>query len=118
MIVFARGSITDPDALGPHSEEEMRVVGELKAEGVITALYRRAETAPGSICFSRDPASTQSENAWTSSRLSSKDSCRSSTTRSTQSEASIRAARAFAILVWTPSQSTPCRTDSWRRGPR
>jgi hypothetical protein len=37
VIVFARGSITDPDALGPYVAEEMRVVGELKAEGVIQA---------------------------------------------------------------------------------
>jgi len=33
MIVFARGSINDPDAVGPWIDEEMRVVGELKAEG-------------------------------------------------------------------------------------
>jgi len=46
MIVFARGSITDPDALGPYVAEEMRAVGELKAEGVIQALYRRAN-GPG-----------------------------------------------------------------------
>jgi hypothetical protein len=46
MIVFAKGSITDPDALGPYIDEEMRVVGELKAEGVLTAIYRRAN-GPG-----------------------------------------------------------------------
>jgi hypothetical protein len=46
MIVFARGSVTDPDAVGPHVDDEMRAVGELKAEGVIQAVYRRAE-GPG-----------------------------------------------------------------------
>jgi hypothetical protein len=46
LIVFARGSVTDPDAVGPHIDEEMRAVGELKAEGVIRAVYRRAE-GPG-----------------------------------------------------------------------
>ncbi len=42
MIVLARGSITNPAALGPHIDDEMRVVGELKAEGVLKAIYRRA----------------------------------------------------------------------------
>jgi hypothetical protein len=46
MIVLAKGSITKPDALAPHVENEMRVVGELKAEGVIQAAYRRA-VGPG-----------------------------------------------------------------------
>jgi hypothetical protein len=46
MIVFARGSITKPDALGPYIDAEMRVVEELKAEGVMKAVYRRA-AGPG-----------------------------------------------------------------------
>jgi hypothetical protein len=46
MIVFARGSVTDPDAVGPYVEEEMRVLGELKSEGVVQAAYRRA-SGPG-----------------------------------------------------------------------
>ena len=33
MIVLAKGSITKPDALGPHVNDEMRVVEELKTEG-------------------------------------------------------------------------------------
>jgi hypothetical protein len=41
MIVFARGSITDRDALAPHRDEEMRVVARLKADGVMKAVYRR-----------------------------------------------------------------------------
>ena len=46
MIVFARGSITDPDELGPFVDDEMRVVNQLKDEGVMKARYRRA-TGPG-----------------------------------------------------------------------
>ena len=46
MIVHAKGSITKPDALAPYVDDEMRVVGELKEEGVIKGLYRRA-AGPG-----------------------------------------------------------------------
>ena len=46
MIVLAKGSISKPDALAPHIDDEMRVVGELKAEGVMKAVYRRA-AGPG-----------------------------------------------------------------------
>jgi ABC-type xylose transport system substrate-binding protein len=46
MIVLAKGSITKPDALAPYVDDEMRVVGELKGEGVIKAVYRRA-AGPG-----------------------------------------------------------------------
>jgi uncharacterized protein YciI len=42
MIVFARGSITKPDELGPFVDDEMRVVKQLKDEGVMKAVYRRA----------------------------------------------------------------------------
>jgi hypothetical protein len=48
MIAIARGSITEPDRLGPFIDDEMRVVGQLKDEGVIKALYRRA-AGPGVI---------------------------------------------------------------------
>ena len=41
MIVFARGSITNRDALAPHRDEEMRAVAQLKADGVMKAAYRR-----------------------------------------------------------------------------
>jgi muconolactone delta-isomerase len=41
MIVFARGSIADPEALAPHREAEMRAVVQLKADGVMKAVYRR-----------------------------------------------------------------------------
>ena len=40
MIVFARGSITDPDKLGPFVDGETRVVNQLKDEGVMKAVYR------------------------------------------------------------------------------
>jgi hypothetical protein len=46
MIVFARGSIAEPDALAPHIEDEMRVVDQPKADGVMTTAYRRA-AGPG-----------------------------------------------------------------------
>jgi hypothetical protein len=46
MIALAKGSITEPAALAPFIDEEMRVVGELKAEGVLKAIYRRA-AGPG-----------------------------------------------------------------------
>jgi hypothetical protein len=48
MIAIARGSITEPDRLGPFIDDEMRVVGQLRDEGVIKALYRRAP-GPGVI---------------------------------------------------------------------
>lgn len=46
MIVLAKGSIANPEALAPYIEDEMRVVGELKADGVVKAIYRRA-AGPG-----------------------------------------------------------------------
>jgi hypothetical protein len=46
MILIAKGFITKPDAPAPYVDDEMRVVGDLKGEGVITALYRRA-AGPG-----------------------------------------------------------------------
>jgi muconolactone delta-isomerase len=46
MIVLARGSITKPDALAPNVNDEMRAVDELKAEGIMKAIYRRA-AGPG-----------------------------------------------------------------------
>jgi hypothetical protein len=38
MIVLAKGSITQPDALAPYIDDEMRVVGELKADGAMKAV--------------------------------------------------------------------------------
>ena len=46
MIVFAKGFISDSDALGPYIDAQTRVVGQLKAEGLRTAIYRRAN-GPG-----------------------------------------------------------------------
>jgi hypothetical protein len=48
MIAIARGSITKPDRLGPFIDDEMRAVAQLKAEGVMKAVYRRA-AGPGTI---------------------------------------------------------------------
>ena len=46
MIVIAKGSVPRPDAVAPHLDEEMRVLRELKADGVIKSAYRRA-AGPG-----------------------------------------------------------------------
>jgi hypothetical protein len=46
MIVIAKGSIKRPDALAPHVADEMRVLRDLKAEGVIKSAYRRS-AGPG-----------------------------------------------------------------------
>ena len=35
--MFARGTITEPGALAQYVEDEIRLVGELKADGVIKA---------------------------------------------------------------------------------
>ena len=41
MIVLARGSIANRDALAPHRAAEERAVAQLKADGVMKAAYRR-----------------------------------------------------------------------------
>ena len=46
MIVIAKGSISRPDALAPHLDDEMRVLRDLKAEGLVKSAYRRA-AGPG-----------------------------------------------------------------------
>jgi hypothetical protein len=48
MIAIARGSISEPDRLGPFIDDEMRVVRQLKDEGVMKAVYRRA-AGPGVV---------------------------------------------------------------------
>ena len=55
MIVHARGAITDPSLLGPYVDDEIRVVDELKAEGVIKAAYRRA-AGPGVYLILEGPS--------------------------------------------------------------
>jgi uncharacterized protein YciI len=50
MIAIARGSIAEPDKLGPFTDAENRVAGQLKAEGVIKAVYRRS-AGPGNFCI-------------------------------------------------------------------
>jgi NAD(P)H dehydrogenase (quinone) len=45
-IVIAKGSVTRPDALAPHLDDEMRVLRELKAQGLIKSAYRRS-AGPG-----------------------------------------------------------------------
>ena len=48
MIVFARVSITNPDELAPFVDDEMRVIKQLKDDGVIKTVYRRA-AGPGTF---------------------------------------------------------------------
>ena len=47
MNLHATGAFTDFDAIGPYLEEEMRVVAELNAEGVIKSVYRRLTDGSG-----------------------------------------------------------------------
>jgi hypothetical protein len=42
MFVIAKGSITHLDALALHLDHEMRVLRDLKAEGVVKSAYRRS----------------------------------------------------------------------------
>ena len=46
MIELARDSLPQPDALAPYIEDEMRVVDQPTADGVMTTAYRRA-AGPG-----------------------------------------------------------------------
>jgi len=71
MIVLATGSTNRPDLLAPHVDDEMRVLGQLKAEGVIKSAYRCA-AAPGVDVSLRAQGSTPYENGSTSSLWSSR----------------------------------------------
>ena len=55
MIVFARGSVTNPSAVAPFVDDEMRVVNELKSEGIMAAAYRRA-AGPGVLLILEGPS--------------------------------------------------------------
>ena len=55
MIGIAKFSIARPDALAPYLGDEMRVLGELKAEGVIKSAYRRA-AGPGGYFLLEGPS--------------------------------------------------------------
>ena len=55
MIVIAKGSITRPDALALHLDDEMLVMRKLKAEGLIKSAYRRA-SGPGFYLFLERPS--------------------------------------------------------------
>jgi uncharacterized protein YciI len=48
MIAIARGSIAEPQKLGPFIDDEKRAVEQLKADGVMKAAYRRA-AGPGTV---------------------------------------------------------------------
>jgi hypothetical protein len=56
MIVIGKGSMIRPDELTPHIiDDEMRVLGELKAEGVVRSAYRRSE-GPGFCLLAEGPS--------------------------------------------------------------
>jgi hypothetical protein len=56
MIVIGKGSMIRPDALTPHIiDDEMRVLGELEAEGVVKSAYRRSE-GPGFYLLAEGPS--------------------------------------------------------------
>jgi hypothetical protein len=55
MIGIAKFSIARPDALAPYLDDEMRVLGELKAEGVIKSAYRRS-AGPGGYFLLEGPS--------------------------------------------------------------
>jgi hypothetical protein len=56
MIVIGKGSMIRPDALTPRIiDDEMRVLGELKAEGTVKSAYRRSE-GPGFYLLAEGPS--------------------------------------------------------------
>jgi hypothetical protein len=87
MIVIGKGSMIRPDALTPHIiDDEMRVVGEFKAEGFVKSAYRRSE-GPGFYLLAEGPSVDAVENeSTTPCPSSSRTSRRSNTTRSTKSK--------------------------------
>jgi len=56
MIVIGKGSMIRPDALTPHIiDDEMRALGELKAEGFVKSAYRRSK-GPGFYLLAEGPS--------------------------------------------------------------
>ena len=56
MIVIGKGSMIRPDALTPRIiDAEMRVLGQLKAEGIVRSAYRRSE-GPGFYLLAEGPS--------------------------------------------------------------
>jgi hypothetical protein len=55
VIGIAKFSVARPDALSPYLDDEMRVLGELKAEGVIKSAYRRS-AGPGGYFLLEGPS--------------------------------------------------------------
>lgn len=41
MYFFATGTITQPDKIGPHMQEETRVLNKLREEGIVREAFRR-----------------------------------------------------------------------------
>jgi len=56
MLVIGKGSMIRPDALTPRIiDNEMRVLGELKADGLVKSAYRRSE-GPGFYLLAEGPS--------------------------------------------------------------
>jgi len=64
MIAIARGSITEPDKLGPFIDDKMRVVEQLKAEGVMKRFRFRNLLRRRSGSKFASPASSRSVRYW------------------------------------------------------
>jgi hypothetical protein len=48
MYFLATGTLTNPAEIGPHQQEENRVLGELREQGLVKEAFRRA-SGPGVI---------------------------------------------------------------------
>lgn len=48
MYFFATGTITQPDKIGPHLQEESQILKELREDGIVREAFRRT-AGPGVI---------------------------------------------------------------------
>jgi uncharacterized protein YciI len=48
MYILATGTLTQPAQIGPHQEEETRVLNELREQGIVKEAFRRT-AGPGVI---------------------------------------------------------------------
>ena len=69
MYLYATGTFTDFDKVGPYFEEEMRVTAQLKSEGIIKSLYRRVSDGPGVLPSWRPMTSRRPTNKWDACHL-------------------------------------------------
>jgi hypothetical protein len=55
MYFLATGTLTDPSQIGPHQQEETRVLTELREQGLVREAFRKA-TGPGVIGILHAPS--------------------------------------------------------------